>query len=101
MKHAKRALSIEKNKSFYFVLLGDVYRAKNDLEMAAKQYDRAFEAGTNKYLSAGKAGHAYTFLEDYEEARNRFSQAKNEANTPSSMLWADLFSVYTLSLIHI
>ena len=95
MKYAKKALSIEKEKSFYFVLLGDVYRAKNDLEMAAKQYDKAFKAGTNKYLSAGKAGHAYTFLEDYEEARKRFSQAKEEATNPSSKLWADLFSVYT------
>ena len=58
-------------------MLGDVYRAQQ-LKEAALKYDDAFKVGTNNWLSAAKAGHAYTMF-DPAEARKRFDQAINEA----------------------
>ncbi len=40
-----------KDRSFYHVMLGDVYRAQNRLEEAAKKYDDAYNTGTNKCYS--------------------------------------------------
>jgi len=44
-KYARDALSINKNESFFHVLVGDVLRAQNKLKNAAKKYDDAYERG--------------------------------------------------------
>ena len=92
--YAKKVLSFNKNKSFYHVMLGDVYRAQNNLEKAAKKYDDAFQVGTNNWLSAAKAGHAYTMF-DPIEARKRFDQAINEARTNNQKIGPEYAKVYT------
>ncbi len=52
--YAKKVLGFNKDKSFYHVMLGDVYRAQNKLEKAAEKYDDAYDVGTNNWLSAAK-----------------------------------------------
>ncbi len=92
--YAKEVLSFNKNKSFYHVMLGDVYRAQNKLEEAAEKYDDAFKVGTNNWLSAAKAGHAYTMF-DPSEARKRFDQAINEAKTKNQKIGPQYAKIYT------
>lgn len=93
-KYAAKALALKKNESFYHVLLGDVYRAQNKLEKAAEKYDDAYEAGTNKWLSAAKAGHAYTMINP-PEARKRFDQAIKDAKTSDQSIGPEYAKVYT------
>jgi tetratricopeptide (TPR) repeat protein len=93
-EYASKALSLNNNESYYHVALGDVYRAKNKLSKAADKYDDAYEAGTNNYLSAHKAGHAYTMI-DPPEARKRFDQAINDARNPGQKIGPEKWKVYT------
>ena len=93
-KYASKALSLNKNESYYHVSLGDVYRAKNELQKAAGKYDDAYKTGTNNSYSAAKAGHAYTFI-DPTEARKRFDQAINDARNPNQKIGPEYAKVYT------
>ena len=93
-KFAKQVLAFNKDRSFYHVMLGDVYRAQNKLEEAAKKYDDAYNTGTNNWLSAAKAGHAYTMFNP-EEARKRFDQAVNEARTDNQKIGPEQAKIYT------
>ena len=93
-KYARDALSINKKESFFHVLVGDVLRARNKLQGAAKKYDDAYETGTNNYLSAAKAGHAYTMI-DPPEARKRFDQAISDARNSSQKIGPEYAKVYT------
>ena len=93
-KYAKLVLAFNKDRSFYHVMLGDVFRARNKLQEAAKKYDDALNTGTNNYLSASKAGHAYTMF-DPEEARKRFDQAVDEARTDNQRIGPEYAKVYT------
>ena len=93
-KYAKEVLAFNKDRSFYHVMLGDVYRAQDKLEEAAKKYDDAFKTGTNNWLSAAKAGHAYTMFNP-EEARKRFDQAVDEARTNNQKIGPKKAKIYT------
>ncbi len=93
-KYAAKALSLNKKESYYHVLLGDVYRAQNKLQKAAEKYDDAYEAGTNNFYSAAKAGHAYTFI-DPTEARKRFDQAINDSRNSDQKIGPEYAKVYT------
>ena len=93
-KYASKALSLNKKESYYHVLLGDVYRAQNKLQKAAEKYDDAYEAGTNNFFSAAKAGHAYTFI-DPTEARKRFDQAINDSKNSDQKIGPEYAKVYT------
>ena len=93
-KYAAKALSLNKKESYYHVLLGDVYRAQNKLQKAAEKYDDAYEAGTNNFYSAAKAGHAYTFI-DPTEARKRFDQAINDSKISNQKIGPEYAKVYT------
>ncbi len=93
-KYASKALSLNKKESYYHVLLGDVYRAQNKLKKAAKKYDDAYEAGTNNFFSAAKAGHAYTFINP-TEARKRFDQAINDSKNSDQKIGPEYAKVYT------
>ena len=93
-KYATKALALEKDESFYHVLLGDVYRAQNKLKKAAEKYDDAYKTGTNNWLSAAKAGHAYTMI-DPPEARKRFDQAIIDSKSLDQKVGPEYGKVYT------
>ena len=93
-KYATEVLSFNKNESYYHVALGDVYRGQNKLEKAAEKYDDAYEAGTNKWFSAAKAGHAYTMFNP-EEARKRFDQAIKDARNTNQKIGPEYAKIYT------
>jgi len=93
-KYATEVLSFNSDESYYHVALGDVYRGQNKLDEAAKKYDDAYETGTNNWLSAAKAGHAYTMI-DPPEARKRFDQAIKDARTINQKIGPEKWKVYT------
>ena len=93
-KYATEILSYNKNESYYHVALGDVYRGQNKLEKAAEKYDDAYDAGTNNFLSAAKAGHAYTMINP-PEARKRFDQAIKDARNADQRIGPEYSKTYT------
>ena len=93
-KYATEILSFNKGESYYHVALGDVYRGQNKLEKAAEKYDDAYDAGTDNFFSAAKAGHAYTML-DPPEARKRFDQAIKDARNANQRIGPEYAKVYT------
>ena len=93
-KYATEILSFNKGESYYHVALGDVYRGQNKLEKAAEKYDDAYDAGTNNFFSAAKAGHAYTMI-DPPEARKRFDQAIKDARNANQRIGPEYAKIYT------
>jgi len=93
-KYATEVLFFNKDESYYHVELGDVYRAQNKLEKAAEKYDDAYDAGTDNFLSAAKAGHAYTMI-DPPEARKRFDQAIEDARNTNQRIGPEYAKIYT------
>ncbi len=93
-RYATKALSFNKNESYYHVALGDVYRAQNKLAKAAEKYDDAYNAGTDNWFSSAKAGHAYTMF-NLPEARKRFDQAVRDARSTDQRLGPEYAKVHT------
>ena len=56
--------------------LGDCYRAQNNLEKALTSYIKAGELDPNDQVAFSKAGHANSFLGNFDEARKNFQNAR-------------------------
>ncbi|NNJ81108.1 MAG: tetratricopeptide repeat protein [Flavobacteriaceae bacterium] len=56
--------------------LGDCYRAQGDLGKALASYKKAAELDTENEVAHSKAGHANTFMGNYELARQNFKDAR-------------------------
>lgn len=56
--------------------LGDCYRAQNDLEKALTSYIKAGELDPKDEVAFSKAGHANSFLGNFDEARKNFQAAR-------------------------
>ncbi len=56
--------------------LGDCYRAQNDLEKALASYVKAAELDPEDEVALSKAGHANSFLGNYEVARQNYQDAR-------------------------
>lgn len=56
--------------------LGDSYRAQNDLKMALENYTKAAELDPDNEVAHSKAGHANTFMGNYDIARQNFKDAR-------------------------
>lgn len=58
-----------------FILLGDTYRAQNDMQKAYEAYSKAVMLDPESPTALYKRGHAHTFLGEYEKARADYQQA--------------------------
>ncbi len=56
--------------------LGDCYRAQNDLKKALASYVKAAELDSEDEVALSKAGHANSFLGNFEAARKNFQDAR-------------------------
>ncbi len=56
--------------------LGDCYRAQNDLPKALTHYVKAAELDPEDQVALSKAGHANSFLGNFDEARKNFQDAR-------------------------
>ncbi|HJW16370.1 MAG TPA: tetratricopeptide repeat protein [Flavisolibacter sp.] len=58
-----------------FILLGDTYRAQNNMQKAYEAYSKAVMLDPESPTALYKRGHAETFLGEYEKARADYQQA--------------------------
>ena len=56
--------------------LGDTYRAQNDLPKALASYNKAAELDPEDQVALSKAGHANSYLGNYEDARKNFQDSR-------------------------
>jgi tetratricopeptide (TPR) repeat protein len=69
------------------VLLGDCYRAQNDMEKARTAYTKAIELNTDEPTAYYKRGHVNSFLGKYDEARQDYMEgAKHDDDNTGAML---------------
>ena len=73
------------NSSRAQIDLGDCYRAQKDLEKALASYEKATQLDPNDEIAFSKAGHANSFLGNYDAARKNYqdSRAVSEFGTGS------------------
>ncbi len=69
------------------VLLGDCYRAQNDMEKARTAYTKAIELEPDVAVGYYKRGHVNSFLGQYDEARKDYMEgAKHDDDNIGAML---------------
>lgn len=73
-EHANSLIKLAPTSAGY-ILLGDAYRAQNDLRKAELTYARAVELDMESYEALYKRGHARSFLGEYETAREDYRKA--------------------------
>ena len=74
--------------------LGDVYRARVELEKARDEYARAAEVDPKSFIALVKLGHANTFLGDFSAAREDFTKAEDAA-TDDEVIQAQNYGTLT------
>lgn len=72
-QYAAKVVELKPTSPAAQVLLGDAYRAQNDLAKAKTAYAKAVEIGPNNATAYYKLGHANTFLGSYDEARKNYA----------------------------
>lgn len=68
-KYFRQTIALSPGEDNYYWLLGDVYRAGNQLEKAREHYRRATLLDPHDSTSPLKLGHVNSFLGRYDEAR--------------------------------
>ncbi|MBA6156087.1 tetratricopeptide repeat protein [Tenacibaculum sp. S7007] len=75
-KYMERVVEKVPQSSRAQINLGDCYRAQNDLEKALKSYIKAAELDPTDAVAFSKAGHANSFLGNFDAARKNFQDAR-------------------------
>jgi tetratricopeptide (TPR) repeat protein len=84
-KYFKQTIALAPGEDNYHWLLGDVYRASNDLEKAREVYRRATLLDPHDGTAPVKLGHVDSFLGRYDEARADYDRGianADRANKP-------------------
>jgi tetratricopeptide (TPR) repeat protein len=74
-KNATKLTQLASASSGAFILLGDTYRAQNELQKAHDAYSKAVQLDPESPSALYKRGHALTYLGQYEKARADYQQA--------------------------
>ena len=72
-ENATKVVELKPKSPAAQILLGDAYRAQNDLAKAKAAYAKAVELGPNNSAGYYKLGHANTFMGSYDEARKNYT----------------------------
>ncbi len=78
-KYLAKAVEIVPESSRAHINLGDCYRAQNKLEKALTSYVKAAELDPEDQVAFSKAGHANSFLGNYDAARKNFQDARAQS----------------------
>jgi tetratricopeptide (TPR) repeat protein len=73
-KHLEHCIQLEPNEAKGYEGLGDVLRAKNELEKARNAYTQALEKDPSLSVASLKKGHINSFLGHFDEARNDYDK---------------------------
>ena len=74
-EYAKKSIEVIPDVASTHIMLGDVYRAQNNLEGALNAYKKASEVNPKNFVALSKQGHANTFLGNYDDAKANFAAA--------------------------
>jgi len=92
--HANTFVKLKPEEASAHILLGDVYRARVQLEKAREAYAKAAEVDASQPIAYSKKGHANTFLGNYDQARADFEEAMKHSEGTMKVSGAN-FGVYT------
>jgi tetratricopeptide (TPR) repeat protein len=74
-QYMEKAVELEPDEAAPHDLLGDTYRAQNQLEKAAQEYTRTAELDAKSGNGFQQRGHVHSFLGNYDQARADFDAA--------------------------
>jgi tetratricopeptide (TPR) repeat protein len=74
-ENAQKAVDLAPDEPMPHDILGDVFRAQNELEQARDAYTRAAELDPTNGLALQQRGHVNSFLGDYDQARADYDAA--------------------------
>ncbi len=74
-QHMEKVVEFEPNEPVPHDLLGDTYRAQNQLELAAQEYTRTAELDPTSGMGFQQRGHVHSFLGNYDQARADYDAA--------------------------
>ena len=74
-QHMEKAVELEPNEALPHDLLGDAYRARGELELAAEEYTRTAELDPTSGNGFQQRGHVHSFLGNYDQARADYDAA--------------------------
>ncbi|HEU5261935.1 MAG TPA: hypothetical protein VFU41_11005 [Gemmatimonadales bacterium] len=97
LEHMQQAEKLAPNEPWPHDLLGDVYRALNNLQSARREYTRAHELSPKDASPLQQRGHVNSFLGDYAAARADYDSAitLGRANERGAFgIWRAFVSVY-------
>lgn len=75
-EYMAKAVELAPNSARKHIDLGDAYRAQNNLEGALESYLKASELDPEDPITYSKAGHANSFLGNFEAARKNYQDAR-------------------------
>ncbi len=75
-EYMAKAVELAPNSARKHIDLGDTYRAQNNLEGALESYLKASELDSEDPITFSKAGHANSFLGNFEAARKNYQDAR-------------------------
>jgi tetratricopeptide (TPR) repeat protein len=75
-EYMENVVEIVPKSSRAHINLGDCYRAQNNLEKALSSYVNASELDPEDQVAFSKAGHANSFLGNFDDARKNFQDAR-------------------------
>jgi len=75
-EYMEKVVEIIPKSSRAHIDLGDCYRAQNDLKKALASYVKAGELDPQDQVAFSKAGHANSFLGNFDNARKNFQDAR-------------------------
>ena len=75
-KYMSKVVELHPENSRAHINLGDCYRAQKDLEKALTSYLKAAELNPKDDVAFSKAGHANTFLGNFDDARKNYQDSR-------------------------
>ncbi len=86
-ENALKVVELTPKSSNAQVVLGDTYRAQNDMEKARAAYTKAIELEPDVATAYYKRGHVNSFLGNYDEARKDYMEgAKHDDDNTGAMM---------------
>jgi len=87
-ENLRRVVELEPDVAYHQDLLGDLYRAQNNLESALEQYDQALALAPDKSEPHGQRAHVNAFLGNYDQARADYDAARELARANAKATYA-------------
>jgi tetratricopeptide (TPR) repeat protein len=85
-EYTKKIVELHPKESRTHISMGDVYRAQQNFDKALASYVKAGELNPNDPVAFSKAGHANTYLGNYDAARKDFEKSGSLSDFPAGEL---------------